>query len=317
MKKFYHITLYSSLLIFIFIMNRTSLDDAKKVIEKHFQIKNLTFQKKLEGNTHDSYIFSLNGEDIVVRLATKDNDKYYTEVWALKELNKAGVKGPDLLAYDDSKKTVPYRYTVLNLIDGEHPKWEKNTKSIIKAYLIMANQGLSQVHSLSFSGFGKVLSNGKGEFTNWSDFLCSRFNKANNYFRKNGGLEAERLIKVEEIHNLMHKNIILKKGNLVLGDLHPLNFFLKNGKFQSFIDFKSILIGDPLNDYAVIYNYIETEIWPNYIEKNKENQLKLYYYCILVIINKIALCCKNKEEATDKIKLLDNRINLFFNLYHN
>lgn len=300
-------------------MERTSLSDAQEIAKKHFNsgIENTNFLKKLEGNTHDSYIFTLDKKEIVVRLATKDKDTYYTEIWALKELKKAGVPGPDLLGYDDSKNLVPFRYTILNVIDGEHPKWEKKTKSIIDAYMIMANQGLSQVHKLSFSRFGKVSPKGKGEFSTWKDFLIARFNKANNYFREHGGLQPEMLINVEEIHNIMHKSIVLKKGKLVLGDLHPLNFFLKNGEFRSFIDFKSILIGDPLNDYAVIYNYIETEIWPNYIEKNRDNQLKFYYYCILVIINKIALCCKQKEDNSDKIKLLQNRIDLFFNLYNN
>ena len=97
------------------------------------------------------------------------------------------------------------------------------------------------------------------------------------------------------------KKINVKKPKLILGDLHSKNFFMKNGKFISFIDLKSVMGADPLWEYSLITYYLGLEIWPSYIKKTKPSVQRFYFYLINIAINKLWFCHK-VSHPTNKTK---------------
>src|SRR3989344_1716345 len=271
----------------------TSIKDAKKVLKTVFNRKRAEANifKKIKATTHEVYVFQLKGKRYVLRIAIKDSPKFYTELWALKNKEKLGIPSPKLVKWDDTKNVINYRWTIEEYIEGEHVP-ENDPIKLIQIYNQLSEKELKNIHKRKIKGFGQLNEKGKGEYKTLKEFLNGKFQKAFPKLEKIKILSQSELNQISQIHKESINQIKVKNARLILGDLHPKNFFIKNDQFTSFVDLKSIMGGDPLWEYGLISYYIGTEIWPKYIKKTKSDYRQYYYYLVNITLNKLWFCYK-------------------------
>ena len=71
-------------------MAKTSKSDVKKIVKSHFNItiSDNNIGDRIVATTHEVYPILLKKKKYVVRIATKDKPKFYTEIWVLKNQQK-------------------------------------------------------------------------------------------------------------------------------------------------------------------------------------------------------------------------------------
>jgi len=122
---------------------KTNLNDVEKVVRYAFKQKEHEVLDSITATTHEVYIVKVDEKKYAIRIATKDKPAFYTELWALKSLN---IPAPELIAWDDSKKVVPYRFTVETFIEGDHISWTGKEK-LKRAYDNVSERVLKKIHS--------------------------------------------------------------------------------------------------------------------------------------------------------------------------
>lgn len=282
--------------------------DLDLIIKKEFDEKEYKLLKTFEGNTHLFYLISIEKNSYVVRIAKKEHKKFDTEIWALKQFPKWNISGPKLIAYDKNKKTIKYNYTIETFVTGLHP--ETNN---LEAFKSLSEVGLFSLHKRNIKQFGDINSKGIGEYKTWIEYLQYKYNKAFPNLKTNKLVDTKTLNTIEYIWIHNQEIFDLKQGKLLFGDLHNKNFFVdENNNFKSFIDYKSILSGDPIWDYSLNYYYNEIFIIPSYIEINNIILKKFYYYCILISMNKIWYSYKINSDY----KLAKKKLNLYIDEFN-
>ncbi|NQU78660.1 phosphotransferase [Candidatus Woesearchaeota archaeon] len=275
---------------------KTSPNHLKKIMLEVFNKQEYKLLDSITATTHEVYIVMVNEKKYAIRIATKDKPAFYTELWALKNSKRLNISAPELIAGDDSKKVIPFRFTVETFIEGYHvPSTEKGKLKI--AYDKLSQTTLKKIHKNVTSGFGPLDEHGKGRYATWQDFLQAKFEKAYRELKKQGILPISTLRKIDNIHNTYIKEIQVQTPKIILGDLHPKNFFVQNSSF-CFVDLKSIMGGDPLWEYGLINYYLDIEIWPSYVARTNSALRRYQYYLINITINKLWFHHQHKQDCT-------------------
>jgi len=278
-------------------------ENLNKIIEKEFLIKKFRLIKSFEGNTHLVFLVEIDMKNFIVRISKKEHKNFDSEMWALKQFEKWKLPCARLVKFSRNKKLGNFNYSILTYVDGIHPE-----SSNVKAFESLSEKGLFFIHKKDIKGFGDINGQGIGKYKSWNEYLLFKFEKGYLNLKKNQVLTIGLLNEIEYLWREFGNLITVKRGKLLLGDLHNLNFFVKQNKFYSFIDLKSILSGDSLWDYALIYYYNEQFVWPRYIELNNENKKKFYFYCLLIGMNKIWFNYRKKRDTKEIKEKLFNYI---------
>ena len=283
-------------------MAKTTKADVKKIVKYHlkFDLSDKDIEDVITATTHEVYPILLNGKKYIVRIGTKDKPKFYTEIWALTNQRKLSIPGPRMLKWDDSKKIIPYRYMIQEHVEGNHISWT-DKKQIVTTYQKISKEILQKIHNHKNKGFGPLNEKGKGDFKTWKEFLEAKYQKAFPEIEQRELLSKKELKSISQIHKDNIGKIKIRSSKMIMGDLHPNNFFMKDGEFVGFVDLKAVMGGDPLWEYSLISFYLDVEIWPSYIKKTEATLIRYYFYMLNIAINKLWFSFKTNQ-PTDKIK---------------
>ena len=279
---------------------QTSKRDIDKIVKFVFgtSLDHKDILSEIKATTHEVYIIKLKGKRYAVRIATKAQPKLYTEAWVLKNQKRLHIPGPALIRWDNTKKIIPYCFMVETCIEGEHIS-KKDKINMRRTYEKLSQNILIKIHKQRMRGFGPLNAHGLGEYGSWKGFVEARFNKAFPKLKEGKLLSNKVLLQISQAHNENVKEMNIKSSRLLMGDLHPKNFFIKNGKFSGFVDLKAVMAGDPLWEYAMIKFFLGMDIWPTYIRKTKQSLRRYSYYFMLITMNKLWFRFKNGDPTTN------------------
>src|SRR3989338_5362815 len=107
-----------------------------KIIQKHFKTRPKSLVRMKSGICNEVYLVKTNDREVVVRL-NENNDEMKGSEKYIPLFRSKGIKVPEIIASDYSKKFIPYYYQIQSKVEGK----DINT--------VIAKLSASQLHALA------------------------------------------------------------------------------------------------------------------------------------------------------------------------
>jgi len=202
-----------------------------------------------------------------------EDASFAAEVLAHNAMRSAGVRVPQVIAFEDKNELTGLSAMLLDEIPGiciEEHKPKRNLQDIVRE----AGRQLALIHSIPIDGFGWIDRSSydtlKGEKASFDEYFSEYLNHDLQALRQYPFSEEE----VMEITDLMMKAkeiLNVKKAVLVHGDFDISHIFHSSGKFSGIIDFGEIRGNNPLFDLATFVGfYQDRELYSYLLEGYSE-----------------------------------------------
>ena len=89
-----------------------------QIIEKHFGIKPKKILRMKNGICNEVFLLGLDKKEVIIRLNDDEDEMRGSEIY-IPLFKSKGIKVPDIITSDYSKKFVPYYYQIQSKIEGE------------------------------------------------------------------------------------------------------------------------------------------------------------------------------------------------------
>lgn len=233
-------------------------DDAYKYFYKAAKALGLNPKNILLISSNDSYVFKFGnrGNSYAFKMALKDT--LVPEIFFIKTLKKFSIPCQELVAYNISRKIIPYPFFITKWIEADSFVGHINDKVAIEGGIAYGKE-LVKIHKIKVSGFGipSDLEGKRWTSRSWTGALEDFFKK---YCRLDTPYKLFNKDEVGYIFDIVFKNkkLDIPRAYLLHGDV-PNSLALKkpNIKLLAFIDPGRMIGGDPMFDLASIYNINE------------------------------------------------------------
>ena len=170
------------------------------------------------------------------------------------------------------------KFFVTNYIEGVHKiKVEKN--NLIKLINI-----LKKVHLYKFNGGGKINpQNHKGSKTNWHSHISTTIKKLNFSNFKKITMEAKKLT---ESFKKIESTLKTRPSNSLLHCDINLTNIIFSGKTIHILDWENAAVGDPLADYAIMYNFLHLKKPLMPLESRSDRKIFNFYRQLFCLENR-------------------------------
>ncbi|NHJ04262.1 MAG: aminoglycoside phosphotransferase family protein [Candidatus Heimdallarchaeota archaeon] len=252
----------------------------------------------------DKKIFSIEDKvesfvNPVFEVCLEDNTKYILKInnpqWPLKqrrELNameivrkKTTIPIPQVIAFNYSKKIIPYDYSIFENIDGIELRNLETKKQLHhnEYFSIIEELGyyVGLLHSINFDFFGDLLGSDietniqPNEKPNY--FWGKRFSDWKSCFKAicldnlnwvdSKSFEKLRLKIIPKIDEFAEKIFLPSEACFIHSDIQPSNILVKDGKITSILDFEWTYAGSPSFEYDLILAGLYLSNFPS-VDKN-------------------------------------------------
>ncbi len=198
----------------------------------------------LEGGYSDVVLLAERGDRRRVIKIPIEEGSATNEVYWYSVVNACGLAAPRLVAYDISKRSVPYVYEVLEHVNGRVP----SSRGELYDAGLFAGKQLRALHRIRTTGFGSMTMRGWNCRT-WLDVLKNQIVPE----VEEHALSVLSTSEMEMVHELTiyNKGIDIKKPRMLHGDLHQDNMlFMKGDNGFVMFDPGYAISGDPMFDLA-------------------------------------------------------------------
>lgn len=221
----------------------------------------IEIQLLAKGESNFNYLVLVNNTKFIFRLPLyKDRGKGLENEYNLSKILPSGL-APKVFYFDNSKKIIPYIFSIIEFMEGEHTtKW--NNKMLIEHA-----RKLSKLHQLKsdksmlgrkFSVYKRLIHEIEGENL-YQDQI------------KNNKILSELFEKIKEKfleNEYLFSN--MKEFSLIHGDLCLTNMLYSKNNGPIYIDWEWYYYGDVAFDFAKFYNDVELLPWYIKLDKDKE-----------------------------------------------
>ncbi|MFH1427424.1 MAG: phosphotransferase [Patescibacteria group bacterium] len=217
-----------------------------KLIKKKFRETVVSIERMTMGICNDVFLVSLPSRQIIVRLNTDEAEMIGSEKH-IPLLKSKGIRVPDIIASDYTKKFVPLVYQIHTKLEGQDLGQvimnlsDKQLKDIAKEISII----IKKLATIPTNGkFGWIGSSQQPLHDTWLEVLQpSKIIERN----KKTGVVGSTYIKM--VHKILEKykdyfnNV---KSTFYYNDMSSKNVLIHQGKFSGLVDLDSMAYGDPL-----------------------------------------------------------------------
>lgn len=197
---------------------------------------------------------SVDNQDFMIRTATGDfvlkagEAKALTaEAWACRQVRKAGVRSPEVVALELDHAVLPAAFLLFRRMSGA------GLEPTAHPALVEAGRQLRLVHSLRADGFGPLRDNHDataGPHPTWADFLGEPRDCVAELVT-NGVISDDLASRLDSALCTYGGAVRFEQpGVLLHGDLKPPHVFAERDRFVGLIDWGDAAVGDPMFDLA-------------------------------------------------------------------
>jgi fructosamine-3-kinase len=231
----------------------------QSLLARHFDFSNLTLTPAAGQGIHLTWTADLDGTPIFIRVAhgPETHSQLEVESALLSELTQRNIPVPKVIAFDDSRQTVPFGWQALQRI--AHPDlnhWLKLGQLDHQKIPFQIGQSIARWQSFQPSGFGILELSPQnhlhGGHPSYPDYFNLHLNRHLDFLQSHRFINhslAERILRsTQEAEPLLH----LETGVLVHKDLALWNILGSPHQVAAFIDFEDAIVGDPTEDLALL-----------------------------------------------------------------
>ncbi len=266
------------------------------VIKKHFSESPKEVIRMTTGICNEVYLIKLKDKSVIVRMNEQDRFLKGSSK-NIPTFKSKDIKVPDILFEDYSKKTIPYGYQIMSVIEGEdlgaviqnlNPKQLKSIAQEVSSILI-------KLSDLPTNGKFGWIDNSDSELVNsWFEVMQIMYHKMVDRNEKTGVVASE-LLNLSSSLITKHKEYFNKvPSKYVYDDLNGKNVMIKDGKFNGLVDLDQIMYGDFLEPVGRI-----KACWPG-----TEEYGKIYTNAVIKCLN-----LSNEQQEMVTVYAVLNRIN--------
>jgi aminoglycoside phosphotransferase (APT) family kinase protein len=229
-------------------------DFVETIILAHFDTKPLKIERKNIGICNEVYEACLSDKSVIVRIGVTNSYLQGTSV-NIPLFHSLGLKVPQILAEDFSKKLIPHPYQVLSRLPGKDlgQVIEGLTESELDGVAKEVATILTSLKSLPTDGtFGCVRIPASTMFASWTDCIRARIAAAIKRNTNPEVLSNELIELVLELFEKKEPYLSQVKSTFFYDDMGSKNVLVDNGVFSGLVDLDFISYGDPLDGLGSI-----------------------------------------------------------------
>ncbi|PIR03591.1 MAG: hypothetical protein COV59_05375 [Candidatus Magasanikbacteria bacterium CG11_big_fil_rev_8_21_14_0_20_39_34] len=285
-----------------------------KIIEKHFFCKPQKITRMKSGICNEVYSIKITDREVIIRL-NKENDEMKGSEKYIPLFRSKGIKVPEILASDYSKKFVPYYYQIQSKLEGD---------DINRVIATLSSTQLRVLANEIANIFKKLLvipTNGKfgfvyGSHKNLKKTLTLDIRKnlktAIQWGNSTGILDSDMVTKILGIFEGNKKYFDTCASRFYYDDMSSKNILVYKGKFNGLVDLDGVAYGDYLETvgrimaswYGTKYGKIYTDA---VMEKLKLSQKKRKIVLVYAILNRFFWMCENGIQFNQNTKGVINK----------
>jgi fructosamine-3-kinase len=229
------------------------------LLASHFNQPSLTLATAGGQGIHLTWTAHLREKTIFVRVAHGPEAASQLEVEStlLQQLEAISIPVPKVIAWDDSRKIVPFGWQTLEHIP--HPDlnhWYKLGKLHPREIPFQIGQTIARWQSIKPNGFGILeLSENRdliGGHASYPAYFSLNLDRHLDFLRTREFMDASLCMRVRETINAALPLLQLDEGVLVHKDLALWNILGSPDQVAAFIDFEDAIAGDPTEDLALL-----------------------------------------------------------------
>lgn len=219
------------------------------ILPKIFRNAKITPVKyQLVENTKSSVCISVKGADTkkyFVKICP--DDSIATEIFWRKKAHENNIPTPRIIFADTSQNKVPFRYEVLEFIEGRTLEYRYSDDPYDK-YTELIGQELRKLHSIPADGFGRICAGSRWSCKTWHETLERHIDIS----RQEAARELFSAKELAKLHNcVFDKKLDVVQSKFLHGDVSTSNFiFSKKRNEIIFLDPGATIGGDPMMDLA-------------------------------------------------------------------
>lgn len=281
-------------------MNESHKAFVDTIIEKHFGVLAQKIVRMTTGICNEVYSASLEAKEIIVRLSPEDKFLMgsHNNIPLFKKL---GIKVPEILAEDYSKRLVPYSYQVQSKIEGQDlgDVIAKLTDAELLALATEVAEIFRKVKTIPASQHFGVVWGGENEFSDtWTERMRIWLDESEERGRKTGVMDDGLRDLGERIYLKYKIYFDSVQPTTYYGDICSKNIMVENGRFSGLVDLDGLTQGDFLEAIGRIktswhgtpYGETYTKAVMDALDLNSDQREMATVYALL---NRISWTCEN------------------------
>lgn len=270
-------------------------EEINLIIDKHFSETPKEITKMTTGSCNEVYLVNLTDKSVIVRMNERDRFLKGSSK-NIPVFKSQSIQVPEIFFEDYSKKTIPYAYQIMSVIEG------RDLGHVIQGLKPEQLKGIARDISDIFVKLSDLPTNGKFGWiddsdsklvNSWSDVMLrmyydfeSRNDKTNVVGRELLDFASKLITKYKDYFDKV-------PSKYVYDDLSSKNVMIKDGKFNGLVDLDQIMYGDFLEPVGRIkacwpdteYGKIYTGTVIKYLNLNAQQQDMVTVYAVLNRIN--------------------------------
>ncbi|HEY9584671.1 MAG TPA: aminoglycoside phosphotransferase family protein [Candidatus Paceibacterota bacterium] len=233
-------------------MKTGQLQIVNNIIIKHLQEKPLEIKRMVTGIVNDVYMVNIPSKTVIVRMNSDESHLKGTEKH-IALFSSVGIKVPEIIASDYTKKDFPVGYQVLSYLEG------KDLGQVIESMTDEELKDLAKEVAGILRKLSKIATNGKFGWVgadesrlvdSWTQIMKADKIEERN---KQTGVVGDDLVKKEkELYEKYKPYFDSVKSVLYFDDMSSKNILINEGKFVGLIDLDDIMYGDPIEAVGAI-----------------------------------------------------------------
>lgn len=280
-----------------------------KVIQKHFNTKPKKLTRMKSGICNEVFLVQLGSREVIIRL-NSDNDEMKGSEKYIPLFRSHGIKVPEILASDYSKKFIPYYYQIQSKLEGQDIKFvidsltPKELKLVAKEIATIFKKLLP----LPTNGkFGFVYAQAKGLKKTFAADIRNRLTQPIQWGYSTGVLDAEMERSIKKLFAEHKSYFDSVKSKFYYDDMTSKNVLIYKGKFNGLVDLDGVAYGDHLETvgrikaswYGTKYGEIYTNAVMGELKLTKKQRAMVTVYAIL---NRFCWMCENGIQFNSNTK---------------
>lgn len=302
-------------------------EEINLIIHRHFNEspKDEDILRMKAGICNEVYRVGLASKSVIVRM--NETEIFFEGSSKNIPLFKSkGIKVPEILYQDYSKKLVPYAYQVLTYIEGDDlgQVIQNLNPQELKAIAKQVSGILLNLSDLPTNGkFGWTPGVSSKFVNSWSDVMLESYYKVEDRNDKTGVVGKELVALFSSLISKNTEYFDSVPSKFVFDDISSKNIIIKDGKFNGVVDLDQVMYGDFLEPvgrimaswYGTEYGKIYLDAMVEYLSLNQIQREMVAVYAVLsriywlseagIVFNKNTTSEINQEKAREGKRVIE------------
>ena len=244
----------------------------RDVVKQGTGLELLSKNRIVAGEVNEVYDVTLNGgKHVILRISQEGSPNFQQEKWAIAECKKIGIPVPEIIlikyiAIEGKERSM----CLMEKMEGKPLErggvtFDKLDLETRKNLIKQAGEILSKIHSISTTGFGWIIGEGKAEYSTFQDLLLEKVGKQKQLEKIaiKEGLGGNTISIAFKIVNRFKDAYSKQTPKLNHGDYSHKHFMVKGNSITGILDWGSVRSDSPIYDFSTwdywFGDYIPTE----------------------------------------------------------